>query len=314
MTIPKVSIITPSYNQAGFLEQTIQSVLSQGYPNLEYCVVDGGSTDGSQAIIQRYADRMAWWVSEKDSGQGEAINKGFARATGEIVAWLNSDDLYQPGAIQAAVQALEENPGAGMVFSDVLAINGAGAPINTMRYGDWGLDDLLTFHIIGQPGVFMRRAALEQAGYLDLSYHWLLDHELWLRVAQQASMRHVRAVWASARFHAEAKNVAHGERYGKDAYRIVDWMQTQPGLAPRYERLKRQVWAGAYRIDARYLLEAGLAGPAMRSYWKSIRSYPPTGLSEAHRMVYAAMSLVGLSWLKPIYLKVRRRLQGYPGD
>jgi glycosyltransferase involved in cell wall biosynthesis len=114
-TIPRVTIVTPSFNQAGFLEETIRSVLSQEYPNLEYFIIDGGSTDGSVELIQRYANRLAGWVSEKDRGQADAINKGFSRATGEVIAWLNSDDIYCPGAIHAAVSALQAHPEYGMV-------------------------------------------------------------------------------------------------------------------------------------------------------------------------------------------------------
>src|SRR5512137_2022999 len=111
-----VSIITPSFNQAPFLEATIRSVLEQDYPDVEYLIVDGGSTDGSVEIIQRYADRLDWWVSEPDSGQAEAINKGLRRAKGEIVAWLNSDDIYLPGAILQAVRAFQTEPAMGMIF------------------------------------------------------------------------------------------------------------------------------------------------------------------------------------------------------
>jgi glycosyltransferase involved in cell wall biosynthesis len=311
MALPKVSIVTPSYNQAGFLEQTLQSVLSQGYPNLEYIVVDGGSTDGSRELIERYAGSLAWWVSEKDTGQAEAINKGLARATGEIVAWLNSDDVYQPGAISAAVAAFAAHPQAGMVYSDVLAVDGSGKATNLMRYGDWGLDELMTFHIIGQPGVFMRRSALEQAGPLDLEYHYMLDHHLWLRVAQVAPIQHIPGVWSAGRFHADAKNVAQPAGFGRDTYRIVEWMQTKPALQERYRRLERQIWAGAHRMNARYLLDGGQAAAAFPCYWQSILASPPIGLSEAHRMAYAALCLIGLGGLKPVYLRLRRRLKGY---
>src|SRR5512142_1845754 len=129
-----VSVVTPSYNQAAYLERTLRSVLDQGYADLEYLVVDGASTDGSVDIIRRYADRLAWWTSEKDSGQAEAINKGMQRARGEIVAWLNSDDTYLPGAITAAVRAFVGHPQAVLVYADMRAIDSSGAAINILRY------------------------------------------------------------------------------------------------------------------------------------------------------------------------------------
>ncbi len=308
MTQPRVTIITPSFNQAQYLEETLRSVLDQGYPNLEYMVIDGGSTDGSVEVIKRYADRLAWWVSEKDSGQGEAINKGFARATGDIVAWINSDDYYQPGAIAEAVRALEDHPECGMVFGDVVSIDGAGNPVNVMTYGDWGLEDLMQFNIIGQPGVFMRRTALEQAGYLDRTYHFMLDHHLWLRIAQQAPIRYVPRKWAAARFHAGAKNVALAAKFGQEAYRIAQWMPSQPGLVEHYNRLKNRIWAGAYRFDGFYLLDGGLPGPALRAYLRGLFKHPPSVLPETRRMLFAFASLFfNVSRLREYYLQRRRR-------
>ena len=308
MTAPRVSIITPSFNQAQYLEETMRSVLEQGYPNLEYIVVDGGSTDGSVEIIQKYADRLAWWVSEKDNGQAEAINKGFARATGEIVAWINSDDYYLPGAIAEAVRALEEQPECGMVFGDVVSIDGTGQPVNVMTYGDWGLEGLMQFNIVGQPGVFMRRAVLERAGYLDLSYHFMLDHHLWLRVAQQALICYVPSQWAAARFHAGAKNVAQAAKFGQEAKRIAQWMPTQPGLAETYNRLKNRIWAGAYRMDGRYLLDGGLPGPALRAYLRGLLRYPPAVLPETRRVLFAFASLFfNVDRLRSSYLERRRK-------
>ena len=219
---PLVSIVTPSFNQAAFLEQTICSVLEQDYPNIEYWVIDGGSTDNSIEIIKQFAPRLAGWVSEKDKGQADGINKGLTKATGEIIGWLNSDDLYYPGAIAGAVEAFRLHPEASFVFSDVESIDEQGNAFNLMRYGNWKLPDLMTFHIIGQPGVFMRRAVLEQAGYLDLNYNYLLDVQLWLRMAAIAEPYYApEEVWAAARIHSDAKNVAHAKDFGVEAFRQI---------------------------------------------------------------------------------------------
>ena len=304
---PLVSIVTPSYNQAQYIEASLRSVLEQDYPRIEYLVADGGSTDGSVEIIRRYAGRLAWWVSEKDSGQAEAINKGFARASGEIVAWLNSDDLYLPGAVSAAVRAFEQHPQAGLVFGDVVSINAAGEAINVMTCGDWGLDDLLQFKIISQPGVFLRRAALEQAGYLDLKMHYMLDHQLWLRVAQHAPMQYVPERWAAARFHENAKNVNQAAGFAREAYQLLDWIQTQPGLQEPYRRLNKRIRAGAHRINGFYMLDAGQPRAALAAYLKSLALYPPLALPEWRRILYATASLVvNPAALRKAYLQKRQ--------
>jgi hypothetical protein len=307
--LPLVSIITPSYNQAAFLEDAIRSVLAQDYPALEYIVVDGGSTDGSPEIIRSYAARLAWWVSEADAGQAAAINKGLALARGEVVAWLNSDDLYLPGAVAQAVAALQAEPEAGLVYGDAITIDAQGCPLNRLTFPDWGLEDLMGFRIICQPAVFMRRSPLERAGWLDPTYHFLLDHLLWLRIARQAPIRHSPAMWAAARHHAGAKNVAQAAGFGREAFRILDWMESQPDLALRLARNRRQVLAGAHRLDARYLLDGGLPGAALISYGRALREQPGFALRHWRRMLFAVVALIGGSWLAGRFDRVRRGRQ-----
>jgi Glycosyl transferase family 2 len=296
-----LSIITPSYNQARYLEQSIKSVLAQEYPSLEYIIVDGASTDGSQEIIQQYAGRLAWWVSEPDQGQADAINKGLSHASGEIVAWLNSDDLYVPGALSAAAQALEARPQAGMVFADATTIDEHGSELKPLVFGDWGLQELMRFRIICQPAVFMRRSVVEQAGGLDPSYHFLLDHHLWIRMAQRAPVQHVIASWAAARHHPAAKNVSQAAGFGQEAFRILHWMEDQPDLQPRLQADRRRIEAGAYRLNARYLLDGGQPAAALRSYLQALWRSPRFALQHWRRMLYAAASLAGAGSLADRY-------------
>lgn len=304
--LPRVSIITPSFNQADFLEETLQSVLSQQYPALEYIVIDGGSTDGSVEIIKKYADRLAYWVSEPDQGQADAINKGLARATGEVIAWLNSDDTYLPGAIQAAVAAFQALPDHGLVYGDVLAINEAGLPQNLIRYGNWGLDDLLQFRIIGQPAVFMRRSVLEKAGRLDTHFHFLLDHQLWMRMAGLAGMQYVSQTWAAARFHQAAKNVAQAERFCEDADRVVAWVKSQPALAQRYARLGRQAKAGLALFKAYYLSTGHYAWAALKQYAQAGWFSPSLAIKEWRRILWTLGTLFGLGRIRGLDNQLKR--------
>jgi glycosyltransferase involved in cell wall biosynthesis len=308
MSKPLVSVVIPSFNQAQFLPLTLESVLSQEYQPMEVWVVDGGSTDGSVDIIRQYESRLAGWVSEPDRGQADGINKGFAKCRGNIVAWLNSDDVYQPGAIAAAVQAFEQHPDAALVYGDVISTDEHGQVINVMRYGDWGLADLMRFEIIGQPAVFMRRSALEQAGGLDLDYHYLLDHHLWLRVGQRGKMVHIPELWAAARFHPAAKNRAHAAEFGAEAYRIVDWMLEEQGLVDQTLCDFRRIMAGAHRINARYLLDGGQPAAAFAAYWQSVRAWPQGGMREWQRMLYAGVStFLPIDGIRTAYLARKRR-------
>jgi len=306
-----VSIITPSYNQAPYLEQTIQSVLEQDYPNIEYIVVDGGSADSSVEVIKEYADRLAYWVSEKDSGQAEAINKGFARASGEILAWLNSDDYYMLNTISVVVRCFEQNPDVVMIYGDMLAVDGEGQITNLLKYKQLTLEDLLCFQIIGQPSVFFRRSALEKTGLLDTSFHFMLDHHLWIRLAQQGRILHIPQIWSAARYHADAKNRARAAEFGREAFQVLDWAKKEPGLAETVTGVKRRALASAYRYDARYLLDGGQTLSALRAWLRALFIHPPTALGRMNLFVSAILILTGLSGLREVILRLRqRRLSG----
>lgn len=296
-TLPLVSIITPSYNQAAYLEATIQSVLAQDYPNIEYFVIDGASDDGSREIIASYAEDLAYWVSESDKGQADAIHKGFTRASGKYVAWLNSDDVLCSGAVSRAVEMLETDPELGLVYAQLDSIDAQGKVFNVITYQNYDLLDLLAFRIIGQPSVFMRRTVLDKAGPLDLSYKYLLDHHLWIRMAQHGKMTYVPEVWAAARHHESAKNVAQAADFGAEAYRILAWAQDQPDLAALINQNKRKVWAGAYRLDARYLLEGGQYRLSLRAYWRAFAQQPGYALQHWKRILYAFAGTLGLASL-----------------
>lgn len=304
--LPLVSIVTPSFNQAQFLEQTILSVLNQDYPNIEYLVVDGGSTDGSVEIIQRYSDRLDWWVSEKDRGQADGINKGLARARGKYVAWLNSDDFFLPGAVRQAVALLEQHPELAFVHGDLQVVDENGKVINVLTYGDWGVRGLMAFKIIGQPAVFMRRSALEQAGLLDLSYHFLLDHQLWLRLALQGGTLYQPTLWAGEHVHAASKNTAQAAQFGQEAFRIVEWMKSEPAFTPHLAGNLRKVQAGAERLNAFYLLDAGQYRASFRSYWRAFRLNPAAVQPDWYRMLYALFAPLGLEKFKEAYLRKHR--------
>lgn len=307
--LPSVSVITPSYNQARYLEQTIRSVLGQGYPRLEYFVIDGGSTDASVEIIRRYASQLSGWVSEPDQGQADAINKGFRRATGEIIAWLNSDDLYQPGAIEKAVAAFAQHPAAGLIYGDVLSIDENASVFNRQIFQPADLTSLMSFNIISQPAVFMRRAVLTQAGFLDPSYHLLLDHQLWLRMARLAPLVYLPQTLAAARYHAEAKNLARTADFGREAFRLVEWMRADPHFSTLFEQNRRRILAGAHRLNAFYLLDGGCYADSLAAYARAFRYNPGVALRESHRILYALMAPLGLRRLRGYYVALRARRQ-----
>lgn len=211
MEWPRFTIVTPSYNQADYLEETIRSVLLQGYRNLEYFVIDGGSTDCSVEVVRRYEPWLAGWVSEKDEGQSHAINKGFERATGEVYGWLNSDDVYEPGALQAVGRYLLATPDCSMVYGDGWHVDEAGQktePADWIRPFDRRL--YLTSNFILQPAAFWRAWLWKETGGLDVDCHWTMDWEWFLRATALATPHYLPVSLARWRMRPEIKTLSGG--------------------------------------------------------------------------------------------------------
>jgi glycosyltransferase involved in cell wall biosynthesis len=207
--MPLVTIVTPSLNQGRFLEQAILSVLQQDYSAIEYIVIDGGSSDGSVEIMRRYQDRLAYWVSEPDAGQSNAINKGFTHGTGMILAWLNADDLLAPSAVSIAVRFLEAESDVGLVYGDRVEIDAKGKVIAYLRCPPHDPEMFRKDVTLPQETVFFRREVFKAAGALDESLHFAMDLDLWCKIARVAGMRHIPAFLACFRRHEHSKSVVY---------------------------------------------------------------------------------------------------------
>lgn len=205
--MPLVSIVTPSYNQGEYIEETIRSVLSQDYPRIEHIVMDGGSTDNTLSILRKYGDRLEW-SSGKDNGQTDALNKGFKKAKGAVLAWLNSDDIYYPGAVSRAVSAFRENPGAQLVYGRGNYIDTKGAKISEYPTLPFDYDELAESNYICQPSAFFTAEGLRNAGELDTDLDYVMDYDLWIRIAQKSGAVYIPEVLSALRIHPASKTTA----------------------------------------------------------------------------------------------------------
>jgi len=263
---PTMTVVTPSYNQGRFLERTIRSVLEQGYPNLEYIVMDGGSTDGSVEIIRRYADQLAFWRTGPDGGQSAAINAGWRMATGDIIAWQNSDDVYLSGALHAIGQAFLEHPEAVLIYGRTQRIDAEGVPLGTIG----SAYNRRTLHYSHQQipltSAFFRRSAVEAVGLLDEALHYSMDLDLFLRLTRLAPPVMLDRTLAEATIHADAKttrdrDIAAGEthivrrRHARGAGALL--VRLQPGFSWTFRRMPAWVRSAVNRLRPRRVYEDG---------------------------------------------------------
>lgn len=249
-TLPRISIVTPSYNQSGFLEDTILSVLEQNYPNLEYVVVDGGSTDGSVDIIKKYAKHLTWWVSEKDNGQSHALNKGFAKTTGEIMAYINSDDKYFPWAFKTVGRLFYEFPQVEWLTSIAyLCWNSEGEPIPGWHMQGFTRRDFYKGRTLGnskeflgwiqQESTFWKRSLWEKSGaYVPENLHYAMDFDMWARFFEHAYLYGVPLPLGGYRFQANQKIAGGIEQYYEEAGRILADHRSRGGALLKDSALK----------------------------------------------------------------------------
>jgi glycosyltransferase involved in cell wall biosynthesis len=234
----RISVVTPSFNQGEFLEATISSVLGQDFPDLEYIVIDGGSTDGTREILDRYAPRLAWVQSQPDGGQTDALIQGFSRATGDILAWLNSDDVYEPHALAEVAEHFVANPNDRFVFGDSTWVDKTGAILRRKREIPfirfiW----LRTYNYVPQPSAFWRRDLYDEVGGLDPDFDLAMDTDLWARFSDVVTPRHVRRYWSRMRVHPDQKNVRFRARSDLEDDRIRLRYCVPIGLPGRVERI-----------------------------------------------------------------------------
>jgi glycosyltransferase involved in cell wall biosynthesis len=277
--LPLVSVITPSFNQGEFIEETIQSILDQDYPNIEHIVIDGASTDGTVSMLKRY-DRRISWLSEPDRGQSDAINKGFRRARGDIMTWLGADDVYERNTVAKIVKHFEEHSDTGMVYGECLYINSMGQTIGKYPSRDFDIAGLLLFGFIPQPTVFMRKSVLDRVGLVDTDLHFAMDLDLWVRIAMSGRVDFIPAILARYRLHDGTKTVSSSGAFEREGIRVKERYLNDANFKKCLDSSYRNVscrvylkiasfyfYEGEVTKTVQYLMKAFAANPVSREFW-----------------------------------------------
>lgn len=240
-----VSVVTPSYNTGEFIEETILSVKNQTYPHIEHIIMDGGSTDGTLDTIKKYEGSYNMsWVSEPDEGQSDAVNKGWKRAKGEILGWLNSDDTYLPHAVETAVKFLNDHPETSMVYGECNIINESSQVTGRCQARLFDLRGMLCRgNMVPQPAAFLRREVLDEVGYLDTNLHFSMDFDLWLRIALKFKVAYIPQYLANFRRCPGTKSEDEGYKFARDQLQILDRLFSNPQLPAELKALERQAYS-----------------------------------------------------------------------
>lgn len=304
--LPLVSLVTPTLNQGDFITQTIKSVLAQDYPLLEYLVMDGGSTDQTLDIL-RSVEMPFHWISEPDSGQSSAINKGWRMASGEILGWLNSDDLLRPNAIHTVARVFQESPEIVMIYGDCDYISLDGQLIGKYATGSWSYSNYLTgvTNVLPQPSVFVRRTAAARAGWLDESLHYLMDYDLFLRIGLEGQVRQLPDTLSAMRLHTDAKSLRSLKGFGPEMIQVIAHIFNSDKLP---ENLL------VYRAEA---MRKAYLYAAATAYWGGDVQEARTRLAQCWREVswpQVPASLIRLSLMTALGKPGRLCAERWPGN
>ncbi|MBC7900782.1 MAG: glycosyltransferase [Saprospiraceae bacterium] len=306
--LPFVTVVTPAYNQADFLRDTIESVLSQDYPNIEYVVLDDGSTDDTPKILAEYGDKFVW-ESQKNMGQTPTINKGWAMTKGEIVTWLNSDDtFYDSGSVREAVEYLMENPDVGIVFGDSMFTEADGTEIEPTRpVVDFTFEKMVRKceNSISQPSAFIRRDVVRKAGELDPKFYYFMDWDFWMRAGIYFKIEHVDAIWSTYRLHADSKTVAQAKRAAPELDYLYKKFFSRDDIPAELRAIESEAMMNMCFTSGGYYLQGGDYKSASEMASKAFEYYPKGKyqLANLHKFIYCKFGNT------PIYRKSRQVLR-----
>jgi len=242
--LPKISVITPSHNQGEFIEQTIKSVINQNYPNFEYIIIDGGSTDKTLDIIKKYKKHITYFESKPDKGQTDALIKGFKKAKGEILCWLNSDDILMPNALKKVADFFIKNPKAKVVYGDSVWINKKGKfikkkfeiPFNKFIF-------LYDYNYIPQPSTFFKKTLYKEVKGLNPKFNLVMDSDLWLRFSEKTKLHHIKEVLSKMRKYPEQKNQKFRKQSNIEGLKAREkYLKNQSTLSRKMKYLLAKFW------------------------------------------------------------------------
>lgn len=307
--LPTVSIVTPAYNQAEFLRDTIESVLAQDYPNIEYVVLDDGSTDETPQILAEYGDRFIW-ETHSNMGQTATINKGWAMTRGEIITWLNSDDtFYDPASVRQGVEYLIENPEVGIVFGDSMFTEADGTEIEPTRpVKDFTYERMVIGceNPISQPSAFIRRAVIEKVGDLDPKFYYFMDWDFWIRAGIHFKIEHVEAIWSTYRLHEDSKTVAQSRKAAPELEYLYRKYFGRDDIPTEIRAVEKLALMNMCFTTGGYYLKGGDEKSAARMATNAFE-YNPRGkysLANLHKYLYCRLGST------PIYRNSRKFVRG----